>query len=77
MEVTSRNTIDKILIECLGVTSDRITEDSDLATDLKADPLDHLQIVMEIEEKFEIHINDAEAEKLVTVGDLYAVVTDV
>ena len=61
--------IKKIIAEVLNVDEDSITADSTFADDLGADSLDVFQIIMGVEEEFEIEIPQDEAEKIVTVGD--------
>ena len=60
-----------IIAEVLNVDADEITMDTTFVDDLGADSLDVFQIIMGIEEEFDIEIPSEEAEKIVTVG--YAV----
>ena len=59
----------KIIAEVLNVDEDEITMDTTFVDDLGADSLDVFQIIMGIEEEFDIEIPNEEAEKIVTVGD--------
>ena len=61
--------IKKIIAEVLNVDEDTITMESTFGDDLGADSLDVFQIIMGVEEEFEIEIPNEEAEKIVTVGD--------
>ena len=61
--------IKKIISEVLNVNADEITEDTTFVDDLGADSLDIFQIIMGLEEEFDIEIANEEAEKIVTVGD--------
>ena len=61
--------IKKIIAEVLNVDADSITMESTFGDDLGADSLDVFQIIMGVEEEFEIEIPNEEAEKIVTVGD--------
>ena len=61
--------IKEIVSENLGVDSAQITEGSSFKDDLGADSLDIFQIIMGIEEEFDIEIDNEEAEKIVTVKD--------
>ncbi len=61
--------IKKIIAEVLNVEEDSITMESTFGDDLGADSLDVFQIIMGVEEEFEIEIPNEEAEKIVTVGD--------
>ncbi len=63
-------TIRDIIVEQLGVEESMVTEDTNLMKDLEADSLDAVEIIMAIEEQFDIEIPDDEAEKFQTVGDL-------
>lgn len=58
-----------IIAEALNVDADEITMDTTFVDDLGADSLDVFQIIMGIEEEFDIEIPSEEAEKIVTVGD--------
>lgn len=61
--------IKKIIAEVLSIEEDGITMDTTFVDDLGADSLDVFQIIMGIEEEFEIEIPNEEAEKIITVGD--------
>ena len=61
--------IKKIIAEVLNVEEDSITMESTFGDDLGADSLDVFQIIMGVEEEFEIEIANEDAEKIVTVGD--------
>ena len=61
--------IKNIIAEVLNVEEDTITMESTFSDDLGADSLDVFQIIMGVEEEFEIEIPNEEAEKIVTVGD--------
>ena len=56
--------------EQLGVELDEITMEASFIDDLGADSLDIVELLMALEEEFEIEIPDEEAEKLTTVGDI-------
>ena len=62
-------TIRKIVTQQLDVTEDQVTREARFIDDLGADSLDIVELVMTIEEEFDIEIPDEEAEKIVTVGD--------
>ena len=61
--------IQKIISEVLGVEADSITMETTFVDDLGADSLDVFQIIMALEEEFDIEIANEEAEKIVTVSD--------
>lgn len=58
-----------IVSKVLGIDKEKITADSKFEDDLQADSLDLYQIIMSIEEQYNIEISDEDAEKIVTVGD--------
>lgn len=59
----------KIIAEVLNVDEEEITTETTFVDDLGADSLDVFQIIMGLEEEFDIEIPNEEAEKIVTVGD--------
>lgn len=59
----------KIIAEVLNVDVEEITMDTTFVDDLGADSLDIFQIIMGLEEEFDIEIANEEAEKIVTVAD--------
>lgn len=62
--------IKKIIVEQLGVEEDEITMESSFIDDLGADSLDIVELIMALEEEFDLEIPDSEAEKVSTVGDI-------
>ena len=62
--------VSEILVEQLVFLPEDVNLDSNLINDLGADSLDSIELVLAFEEAFEIEINEDEAEKLVTVGDV-------
>ena len=62
--------IKNIIVEQLQVSDTTITEESSFIDDLGADSLDLVELIMALEEEFGIEIPDADAEKVVTVGDV-------
>lgn len=61
--------LQSIIGEVLNIDADEITMETSFVDDLGADSLDVFQIIMGIEEEFEIEIDNEDAEKIVTVGD--------
>lgn len=59
----------KIIAEVLNVDEDEVTLTTKFVDDLGADSLDIFQIIMGIEEEFDVEISTDEAEKIVSVGD--------
>ena len=62
--------VKKIIEEQLKVTGDRVKLESSFVNDLGADSLDIVELVMTMEEKFDLEIPDQEAEGLKTVADV-------
>ena len=62
--------IKEIIVERLGVAETSVTMEASFIDDLGADSLDIVELVMALEEEFDIEIPDADAEKVVTVGDV-------
>ncbi|MFL6843751.1 MAG: acyl carrier protein [Allosphingosinicella sp.] len=61
--------VKKIVVEHLGVESDKVTEEANFIDDLGADSLDIVELVMAFEEEFGVEIPDDAAEKISTVKD--------
>ena len=59
-----------IVVEQLGSEADEVTLESTFIDDLGADSLDVVELVMALEEKFEVEIPDTEAEKLISIADV-------
>lgn len=60
--------VKSIIVEQLGVDEEEVTPDASFVDDLGADSLDTVELVMALEEEFEIEIPDEDAEKILTVG---------
>ena len=58
-----------IIVEQLGVDPEQVTPEASFVDDLGADSLDTVELVMALEEEFNLEIPDEEAEKIATVGD--------
>lgn len=61
--------LQEIIMDVLNVNKEDVTMETTFVDDLGADSLDIFQIIMGIEETFDIEIDNEEAEKIVTVGD--------
>ena len=61
--------VQKIVVEHLGVESDKVTQEASFIDDLGADSLDIVELVMAFEEEFGVEIPDDAAEKIATVKD--------
>ena len=66
MEVQDR--IKKIIAEQLGVEEEEVVSEAKFVDDLGADSLDTVELVMALEEEFDVEIPDEDAEKIQTVG---------
>ncbi|MDD7218817.1 MAG: acyl carrier protein [Blautia sp.] len=63
-----------VIAEVLGINPDSITSDTTFVDDLGADSLDIFQIIMGIEEEFDIELEDDAVEQIRTVGDAVAAI---
>ena len=68
--------VKKIIVEQLGVAETAVTMDASFIDDLGADSLDIVELIMALEEEFDTEIPDADAEKVVTVGDVVDYIKD-
>ena len=59
-----------VVVEQLSVAPDAVKLESKIIEDLGADSLDVVELVMALEEKFEVEIPDSDAEKLITINDV-------
>ena len=65
-----------VIVEQLGVAEGNITMKASFIDDLGADSLDIVELIMALEEEFDIEIPDSDAEKVVTVGDVVEYIKD-
>jgi acyl carrier protein len=61
--------VSELIVEQLGVTKEEIVPEASFIDDLGADSLDIVELVMAMEETFDIEIPDDDAEKIQTIGD--------
>ncbi|WLR43563.1 acyl carrier protein [Bacillus carboniphilus] len=61
--------VTKIVVDRLGVDESEVTPEASFKDDLGADSLDVVELVMELEDEFDMQISDEDAEKISTVGD--------
>jgi acyl carrier protein len=66
--LTTFERVKKVVVEQLDVNPDEVTLEASFMDDLGADSLDVVELVMGLEEEFELEIPDEEAEKIATVG---------
>jgi len=69
-------TVKEIIQDKLGVESSKITREASFIDDLGADSLDTVELIMQMEEEFNLEIPDEEAEKLTTVGAVVDYIED-
>ena len=69
--------VKEIMAEQLDVDIDSITLDTSFVNDLESDSLDIVELIMAIEEEFDIEVPDEEAEKISTVQDAVSYIEDV
>ncbi|MGA7954984.1 MAG: acyl carrier protein [Gloeobacterales cyanobacterium] len=67
--------VQNIVAEQLSVEKEQVSLESNFADDLGADSLDQVELVMALEEEFDIEISDEDAEKITTVKDAIAYIT--
>ncbi|MFH1905135.1 MAG: acyl carrier protein [bacterium] len=67
--MSSEKRVKEIIVEQLGVKPEEVTNEASFVDDLGADSLDTVELVMALEEEFDIEIPDEDAEKIVTVVD--------
>jgi acyl carrier protein len=66
----------EIIVEQLGIAKSEIVPEASFIDDLGADSLDIVELVMAMEETFDIEIPDDDAEKIQTIGDAFAYVKE-
>ncbi len=64
--------VKEIIVEQLGVTADEVVAQASFIDDLGADSLDIVELVMAMEEAFDVEIPDEDAEKMLTIGSAVA-----
>ena len=67
--MTAEDKIKKMIADKLGVDLSEVVPEASFVDDLGADSLDLVELVMSMEEEFDIDISDEDAEKIVTVKD--------
>ncbi|HAH97137.1 MAG TPA: acyl carrier protein [Firmicutes bacterium] len=68
--------VKELVVQQLGVDEEQVTISASFIEDLQADSLDIVELVMALEERFNIQIPDEDAEKIVTVGDAVNYIKD-
>ena len=62
--------VKRIIVDRLGVDESEVTPEASFKDDLGADSLDIVELVMELEDEFDMEISDEDAEKITTVGEV-------
>jgi acyl carrier protein len=68
--------VKKIIVEQLNVSEESVTKEASFIDDLGADSLDVVELIMALEEEFDMEIPDADAEKIATVNDVVEYIKD-
>lgn len=68
--------VTEILVDQLDIDEDKINADASITDDLGADSLDVVDLIMSLEEEFNIEIPDEEVENIKTVGDIVKYIED-
>jgi acyl carrier protein len=70
--VAAQDRVSEIIVEQLGVSAEEIKPEASFIDDLGADSLDIVELVMAMEEEFDVEIPDEDAEKIQTIGSAIA-----
>ncbi|GIP14514.1 acyl carrier protein [Paenibacillus montaniterrae] len=62
--------VTSIIVDRLGVDAEKVTLEASFKEDLNADSLDVVELIMELEDEFNLEISDEDAEKISTVGEV-------
>jgi len=68
--------ITEIIVKKLGVEESQVTDEASFTKDLGADSLDTVELIMEFEKEFDLTIEDSDAEKIQTVGQVISYLTE-
>jgi acyl carrier protein len=68
--------VKNIIVEQLGVEADQVKPEAQFVNDLGADSLDTVELIMALEEEFDVEIPDEKAEKIKTVGEAISYIQD-
>src|SRR6267154_1344035 len=74
--MAAEDKIKSIIAEQLGVKPEEVTPTASFVDDLGADSLDTVELIMALEEEFNVEIPDEDAEKMKTVGDVIKYIED-
>lgn len=68
--------VKSIIVEQLGVPAEEVTDEASFIEDLGADSLDIVELIMALEEEYDIEISDEDAEKIQTVSDAVSYISE-
>jgi acyl carrier protein len=71
---TIEETVITLVSRQMGTPPDRILLETDLIADLGADSLDHVELIMEFEDEFDVNISEEEGDKVTKISDIVALV---
>ena len=74
--MTEEDKVKKIIAEKLSVDISEVVPEASFVDDLGADSLDLVELIMSMEEEFDVDISDEDAEKMVTVKDAFAYIKE-
>ena len=66
------NRVEAIIVDKLGLSPEQVTPEASFTTDLGADSLDTVELIMDFEKEFDIEIPEEDAQNIKTVGDAVA-----
>ena len=73
---TTLERVQAIVVDRLGVEADQVVESAEFIGDLDADSLDLVEVIMAMEQEFDLEIKDEDAEKIRSVGDAVKYIND-
>jgi acyl carrier protein len=73
---TTLERVQAIVVDRLGVEADQVVESAEFIGDLDADSLDLVEVIMAMEQEFDLEIKDEDAEKIRTVGDAVSYINE-
>lgn len=76
MAASTEELVRDIVVELLGVESERVIPTARFREDLEADSLDLVELIMKFEEEFGGEISDADAQKITTVGEAVTYISE-
>lgn len=72
----TENRVVEIIVDKLGIAPEQVTPEASFTTDLGADSLDTVELIMDFEKEFDLEIPEEEAQTIKTVGDAVAYIEE-